>query len=192
MPHPQTRSMFLLKHTCACVVVVRLVYVLQGMLEEPGDSLLVASDVQCVDETHPPPPLVADPVPLPAPAARAGGRVDPTNRATAILEVPGGLISYYAHTNRFTAVCKNPLHGIPGECTLSRLATRRAHMRGRPVAFMAEFLARADASESKVDHWSCLDIIQDPDILTRRREAIVASPEGLNILSYERQLAPGE
>jgi hypothetical protein len=171
------------------------IYIFRYWARDQGIESLVGDHDAPLDvppPQPPPPPLLEPmqppPVVLPVPGNGAGGR----SRATASYEVEGGTIYFYSRTNRFTAVCSDFTHGSNGDCTLTRSATKRAHMHGRPVAFMSAFLEAGRATCCKQEHWDMIPAAQDLDTLIRHRDAANACDEGRIMMSFERVPEPGE
>ena len=102
-----------------------------------------------------PPPLPAPATPPPPRPAAAKERQAPM----AVVFVPGGKLTYYySEKNAFcTAECNNPTHG---RCVKTRTmreparASAKSKGQGRPVGYLAAWLAKGIDLGSKALHWS--------------------------------------
>lgn len=171
-------------------------------LEEPDREANEDAEVQVVAplaEDAPPAaavalgtPVVVPPPPLvPAPGGGLGRR-----SATVVFQVPGGSIAYYESKRSFEAVCDNPSHG---RCVVTRTKNHRGqtpdgHPKGgRPVGFLAAWLARGSNVESKAQHWDAPQFEIPAEERAAVRATIAASGEsGRFLLGLERAQAPGE
>ena len=129
-------------------------------------------------------PAVPDP-PLPPPDAAPGPRaLAGRGRAAAVVEADGGWIAFYESKNAFQAVCTNPFHG---DCKLTRGATRKAHMRGRPCGMLRWWLDIGAACDSKQEHMDLVaTLAADWDDRNSARARIRAHPDGPALLAFER------
>ena len=100
------------------------------------------------------------------------------------LEVPGGIIKFYASDGRFEATCLNPSHG---NCILSRFNRKRSKMAGRPVGFMAAWLSVSVMCEDKEEHWEMVDEVEGHIAVRQEHRNSVADLEGgVALLQCER------
>lgn len=148
----------------------------------------VVEEVIAPAPAHEPPP---PPPPPPAVAAPAHRR-----HATVLLQAPGGRIGYFESKRSFEAVCENRLHG---RCVLTRTRQSRGltaegfPKAGRPVGFLAAWLASGEGLATKEEHWraSCL-APSHAERLALRQAIRDSGDAGKLILSCERPLADGE
>ena len=108
--------------------------------------------------------------------------------AELVLEIDGGVLSYYRQ-GIFTATCSNPLHH---RCVLTRTARAgRAPAQGRPLGLLASWLAMGTAVESKEEHW---DKTTWPSFEDRRaaREALAQQDDAWPFFGFERAEREGE
>ena len=135
-----------------------------------------------------PPPLDPSPQAGPAPAP---GAPRARGNATATLRVPGGLISYYSHDGRFTAVCENPDHG--DACVVTRYSTARSRCKGRPCGFLYGWLSGAPNVESKLLHRAYIpEVENDHAFRCACRHNLIALPSGPALVAHERAAAGDE
>lgn len=139
--------------------------------------------------------MVAAPAP-PEPAGDGIAGAAARRGAAVTLQCPGGSISYYPSKQAFEAVCQCRDHG---RCVLTR--TRRGKQRragapvegGRPVGFLAAWLAAGEGLSSKDEHWA-------PSVLARplgeradfRRQIAESGEAGRTLLGFERPCEAGE
>ena len=109
-----------------------------------------------------PPPAAAPPIdgPGPAPARRPRG---PNRASMAVLFVAGGKLTFYdgGRDTNLVAECSNPLHGrcvrtktLKGPADrLKAKALAAKKGQGRPVGYLAAWLAKSAGCESKASHW---------------------------------------
>ena len=134
--------------------------------------------------------LADDPAPPAAPVAPPG-RARSRGRATCTVEVAGGSLNFYASNQNFTAVCSNAFHG--DQCVTTRRNTARAHCKGRPLGFLAAWLALGPFAETREEHMAQVPVVaRDLDSRRGCRQLLQGSPEGRALLAYERQLQPGD
>lgn len=117
----------------------------------------------------------------------------PRKGADVTMHCPGGSISYYQSKQAFEAVCDNPAHG---RCVATRTCRAKGmnpdgfSRGGRPVGFLAAWLAAGEGVGSKPEHWQLFETSAEVRLQSRRRVAEVAS--GRTLLGRERPLEPGE
>ena len=160
---------------------------------EIGPRRAVGS-AEAMPDMHPDPAQVVQEVPLsPAQPKATGTPRGSTQAASATLAVPGGRISFYVARGAFEAQCGNKAHG---KCTLSRTCNGRRRgqagmVGGRPVAFMALWLARGGCG-SKAEHWDRgANNFTQAERRAKRRE-LEGMDLGPSLLAFERAKAPGE
>lgn len=149
---------------------------------------------------HEPAPAVAEP-----PAAAAGAPEVPPpppplpgrrKHATVTLHMPGGSVSFYESKGAFEAVCENIAHGrcvVTRTCKGRGVASTGFPRGGRPVGFLAAWLARGELLATKEDHWAA-GVFEIPQ---HEREAVRTAirdcgASGQTLLSCERGPAAGE
>ena len=109
--------------------------------------------------------------------------------------VPGGSISFYRSKMAFQAVCDCPAHG---RCVLTRSCNARGRgpggqaFGGRPVGFLAAWLGRGEHCEDKTEHWLPMSFLAPHEVRAELRAAVVGTPSGVRLLSFERPLEEGE
>lgn len=130
----------------------------------------------------------------PQPGAADSGPQEVGRRGRSALTfiVPGGMVAFYENKQVFQATCDNAAHGM---CKLTRTCRGTASgssRAGRPVAFLAAWLANGQTLATKEDHWR--REVLDSSLEQRRslRERFKQSPDGLRLLSFERPAGPGE
>lgn len=133
-------------------------------------------------------------VPPPPPPAVGEGR--PRRGATVSVAMPGGTVAYYASKQSFEAVCDHRSHG---RCVLTRTKHAKGKTAaglakgGRPVGYLAAWLAAGEHEESKAAHWRTENLKPSYDLRATARAQIAASGEaGRLLLSCERPRAEGE
>lgn len=134
-------------------------------------------------------PHVPQPVPKALPGRRGG--------STVILQCPGGSVAFYGARHSFEAVCQHPGHGrcvLTRTCKGKRNATAEGGIvGGRPVAFLASWLAYGEGVATKDEHWAEAAFDQPREERARLRAAIRDSGEsGALLLGCERPLEAGE
>lgn len=127
--------------------------------EPKADSTSIMAPMVAAGSVQPPganssgglsPPPPPPPPPEDVAAAARGA-------ATCVLFVPGGKVVYYGgrHQN-MVAICENLSHG---RCVKTKTVkgsarqTQAARSQGRPLGYLAAWLARGAALDSKEDHW---------------------------------------
>ena len=135
-----------------------------------------------------PPPL---PPPMAAPEAGEGQKKK-RQAALAVVFVPGGKLTYYysAKNAICTAECRNKSHG---RCVMTKTMRGRADKtnarlrgQGRPVGYLAAWLAKGAEYVSKAQHWA----VENQPTFAERRAArdLVKADEAVDA----RQLFAGE
>ena len=116
----------------------------------------------------------------------SGPRMAPEVR----LHVPGGVLVYYGKDGRFTAECDNPLHG---RCVATRFNRIRSRMRGRPVGFLAAWLAAGPLAADREEHWRPMmaEIEGDLEMRQAHRRAVLAMERGADLLQHEKDSDAG-
>lgn len=168
-----------------------------GVGSEPGDAAGAAAPIASAapSEQAPSVPEPAPPVPEAAPRGegaerRAGGA---RSGAAAVCYVPGGTLAYYGSKRAFEAVCENPAHG---KCVATRTSTSKGTTAdgfprsGRPVGFLAAWLARAEEAATKAEHWAMFD--NPLEARAGLREQIARTEAGTALQRCERAPAAGE
>ena len=157
-----------------------------------GDLVPFAPGVAASSGAAPPGLVVPAPPPPPPPP----GQVGPRSAATVTYEVPGGSISFYESKGAFQAVCENKAHG---RCVLTRTRNSKGvtsdgfPRAGRPVGFLAAWLAHSPETATKTEHWEAARFQNTHTERAALRATIVASGEsGRLLVSCERPLAEGE
>ena len=167
-----------------------------------------------VDAPLPPPPLPPPAAPplvveapdtggaasssdAPPPVAPLPPALDVAREVVVVwVELPGqGKITYYRKSGNFVAKCANRLHG---KCELTRTTSaapqkgRLFTIGGRPLGFMAAWLARGCDCVDKPAHWQHANF--DNSLVARQeaRAALGRTAQGRALLQQERDLAPGE
>lgn len=140
-------------------------------------------------------PAPEEPAPPPAPKAEAGRqRRGVRGSATLTFHVAGGSISYYPSKTAFEAVCNHPEHG---RCVVTRTSramagSRRGPESGRPVGFLAAWLAAGQSRASKQEHWATECFDRPHAERAAFRVAIGGSAAGRTLLECERPAGPDE
>ena len=141
--------------------------------EVPGVLVLAAS---AGEPPLPPPAMAPEPPPV------------------ITVRLPNGRISFYAKKNSFEAVCSNRKHG---KCVMTRTAVGSAASStsplsgGRPVGFLAAWLAHAEHTDDKETHWNIDCQLNSVAVRSRARVLVQGSPDGDHLLAQERQVAAG-
>lgn len=137
-----------------------------------------------------PPPEPEEPVPARRPPNHEG-RV--RGSATVTCLTVGGTIAFYPSKRAFQAICDHPDHG---RCVVTRgtgpqsMGADGYPRAGRPVGFLAAWLAAGEGVATKAEHWQLMD-----QPLERRQElraALQASQGGAVLAGCERERADGE
>lgn len=144
----------------------------------------------------------APPVDDGAPAERGqeagANRIRPDGRkggSEVTVVVPGGFVAFYANKQQFQATCDNPSHGsckLTRTCRGSSAAPSAVPKGGRPVAFLAAWLANGEHVDSKAQHWDRALMNSSLEQRTRLRNMFKEVASGRQLLSYERPVAPNE
>ncbi len=119
----------------------------------------------------------------------------PRKGAEVTVHMPGGSVSYYANKSAFQAVCDQRSHG---GCKLTRTSHGRssgageAMSGGRPVGFMAAWLARGHTARNKAAHWERSMFENSAADRAEARRLIAESEAGRLLLSMERPRGQGE
>ena len=159
---------------------------LAGVVDDQDDSL-----------PPDPPAAAADGARVGRQRPRRSGAAPPTvasRTATDItVVIPGGHITYYHTIHSFQATCNNQSHG---RCALRRQATADGRggtnqAAGRPLGYLAAWLAMGARCDSKDMHW---DPLNQPSLTDRShaRAGLALQPAGLAILGKERPMREGE
>lgn len=164
--------------------------------EAPAAPARERADVAAPAEAPQPAPVeAAQPAPAPdAPPAPVAERRART-AAEVTYYVPGGSIAFYPSKACFQAVCECGAHG---RCVLTRTHRSRQSaasdmpIGGRPVGFLAAWLARGEGCSDKTEHWSPDAMINSQEFRAQQRALIANTPGGRLLLSFERPAAPGE
>lgn len=109
--------------------------------------------------------------------------------------VPGGYVSFYSNKMVFQATCDNPNHGtckLTRTCRGGSAGSSGAPNGGRPVAFLAAWLANGEHLESKPQHWDRAVMNSSLEQRVRLRNMFKQVESGRRLLSYERPAAPNE
>lgn len=169
---------------------------------EHADEAATQGDVDGRPEAAPASASAA-PKAAPAPPAVAAPSEEPHMRdgrpragAVVVLQTLGGSIAFYPSKNAFEAVCEQKGHG---RCVLTRTQKGKRNSAtgkmcgGRPVGFLAAWLAQGEHLVTKGQHWE-KDKLERP--LAERaalREEIAASGDaGRRLLACERPQEEGE
>lgn len=146
------------------------------------------------DPPRPPPPPAAAAEPAVGAAEQPGEEAKPRRGADATVAMPGGTISFYRSKMAFEAVCDNKAHG---RCVATRTARAKGgvgadgHPRcGRPLGFLAAWLARGEHVTTKTEHWSEFGTSHEERVACRA--LFSGTPSGRLLLSREREAGPGE
>lgn len=124
-------------------------------------------------------------------ASQALGDGQPRQPADASFLVPGGEIRYYAKTRRFAAMCEHPGHSR--KCRREKVSHggRIAGGQGRPLGYLAAWLARCELYETQRDH-----MVFETTISWEERSAareFLHGIEGIDVLfAAERPRREGE
>lgn len=182
---------------------------LEHILEEAGVLLEPVEVVQPPEQGIEGRPIVANVAPLadipPVPpvgrrnsqlSAPEDGSVRVMRSAAEITYiVPGGSISYYTSKGAFQAVCDAPGHG---RCVLTRTAKAKKiglageDLGGRPVGFLAAWLARGVHCSTKEEHWAPDNLQQSQEVRATIRDQIRQTDGGVALLQWERPRGPEE
>eukprot|EP00971_Amphidinium_carterae_P352412 6492583-Amphidinium_carterae.2 len=112
------------------------------------------------------------------------------SKADVSVVVPGGIITYYSKSQRFTATCNNVHHG---SCVLTRSsAPGRRQSQGRPLGLLTGWLHAGQFLESKVEHWSQENWPLDHTLRMQQRECLMSIPDAEPLFQFERPQEPGE
>lgn len=173
---------------------------LEELIDEPSPAM-PGSPAQL--DVEAPAPSSAAPSDAPADAESPGPPVQVEIRersvrggATVILQVPGGSIGFYPSKQAFEAVCEQPGHG---RCVLTRTKQGRriggsaSLCGGRPVGFLAAWLAAGEGCPSKAAHWEATAIERPlAERAALRAQIAACGPSGRTLLDCERPQEPGE
>lgn len=111
--------------------------------------------------------------------------------ALAVTFVPGGKLSCYSGRAIVEAVCSNPAHG---KCVMTRTlmasSTPGRAGQGRPLGFLAAWLAAGLDAPTKAVHWAASGVAKSNR--QAARSALRAAPGGDALLSLERVRREGE
>ena len=160
---------------------------------QDSDSSSSSSSSSPDDESPPAAPAVA----------AAGDAVRGTADAAWSLPCGCGIIRYYDKFKNFTAECRCVGHV---KCIKTRTSTQAAAMatskhpsvnmqaKGRPLGYLAAWLLDGSPHSSKAEHWLDVNEILATayDKRTAARTIIAASPQGRELLQYERPLRDHE
>ena len=74
--------------------------------------------------------------------------------ALVVAHVNGGIIRYYATTNKFVGICGNDAHGV---CVLSRGANGNSWAKGRPIGLIVAWLENHVSNKDDAGMWPDLE-----------------------------------
>lgn len=116
--------------------------------------------------------------------------------ADVAFRAPGGILRFYANKQQFAATCDNHLHGkcvMTRQSTAAKASARTPNIlaKGRPLGYLAAWLAMGPGHTSKDDHW---DKDKQPTLEARRaaRLKLAEHHHGRLLLSHERPKRAGE
>lgn len=137
------------------------------------------------------------PLPEAPPPEAAGGarRAGPRATAAETIHMPGGFIAYYPKKGIFQATCEHKGHGnckLTRSCNAGGAASRGGLRAGRPIAFMAAWLANGESKPTKEAHWERAAFESSLQQRLEMRRLIATSPAGQRLLNYERERDAGE
>lgn len=161
----------------------------QEAATEPAPAPATAEPASSSSAEVPPPPPPSGAVAAAAPANQGALR----RGAAVTIHCYGGSISFYRSKGAFEAVCLNPDHG---RCVVTRTAKSKGldsdgrRVGGRPVGFLAAWLAAGETTGSKAEHWGQLH--QPLERRVELRRLVGETPDGRFLLSFEREPEAGE
>lgn len=150
---------------------------------------------RAVEQMPPPPAPPSDPAVARPPRASPDMHEGARGRAAVTVHMPGGCIAFYESKRIFQATCDNKAHGqckLTRTCNSQAAGSHGAPRGGRPVGFLAAWLAHGEHLGSKADHWERAAMESTRQERLELRQRLGDIPSGRLLLSFERTLHEGE